>query len=258
MPPGLLLMAFALAGLTLLEGRFPARRDPSQRLLNIAMLLARLIPAVLLTPLVSAAAVQIADRLGVSAITSPAWPPLAATAAYVLAMDLGEYTFHRAQHAIPFLWRMHSLHHSDPCMNATTTDRHWWGDSVIKALTIWPVVAILFRPSVATLGVYGVLATYHYFSHANLRVSFGRLSWLLNSPSYHRTHHSSDPAHHGANFAALLPIFDVILGSYRPAAVFPPTGLERRPETLVQALIWPFLPEPGASPVTEAPTTVSS
>jgi sterol desaturase/sphingolipid hydroxylase (fatty acid hydroxylase superfamily) len=177
---------------------------------------------------------------------------VAATVAYVLAMDFGECMFHRAQHAVPFLWRMHSLHHSDPCMNATTTDRHWWGDSLIKALTIWPAVAILFRPSAATLATYAVLTTYHYFSHANLRVSFGRLSWLLNSPAYHRIHHSSDPAHHGANFAGLFPIFDVILGSYRPGAIFPPTGMDRRPETLVQALVWPLVDEPGAPSAPEA------
>jgi sterol desaturase/sphingolipid hydroxylase (fatty acid hydroxylase superfamily) len=250
-------MIVVLLGLTLLEGRFPARRDPSQRLLNIAILIARMIPAIFLAPVVSGAVVALADRLGLPAVTNAAWPPLIAIAAYVVAMDLGEYLFHRAQHAIPFLWRMHSLHHSDPCMNATTTDRHWWGDSLIKALTIWPLAAILFRPSVTALAAYGVIATYHYFSHANLRVGFGRLSWLLNSPAYHRTHHSSDPAHHGANFAALFPIFDVILGSYRPAAVFPPTGLEHRPETFVQALVWPFLPEPGAPPAAEAPTAVS-
>jgi len=251
------LMICTLVGLTLLEGRYPARSDPSQRLLNIAMLVARLIPAVFLAPAVSAAVVALADRLGLPAVAGPAWPPLMAAAAYILAMDLGEYMFHRAQHAIPFLWRMHSLHHSDPCMNATTTDRHWWGDTVIKALTIWPLAAILFRPSVTTLAAYGFIATYHYFSHANLRVSFGRLSWLLNSPAYHRTHHSSDPAHHGANFASLFPIFDVIVGSYRPAAVFPPTGLDHCPTTLVHALIWPFLPQPGAPPVAEAQTTVS-
>ncbi|WP_293366215.1 sterol desaturase family protein [Phenylobacterium sp.] len=248
-------MAIALLGLTLLEGRFPARKDPSQRLLNIAILFARLVPAIFMAPVVASSMVAFADRLGLPAVTNPAWPPVAAAVAYILAMDLGEYLFHRAQHAIPFLWRMHSLHHSDPCMNATTTDRNWWGDSLIKALTIWPVAAILFRPSVTTLTVYAALSAYNYFSHANLRVSFGRLSWLLNSPSYHRTHHSSDPAHHGANFAALFPIFDVILGSYRPAAVFPPTGLDHRPETLVHALVWPFLPEPEGPPVTEGRTT---
>jgi sterol desaturase/sphingolipid hydroxylase (fatty acid hydroxylase superfamily) len=246
------LVILILLVLTLLEGRFPARRDPGQRLLNLGIMIARLIPAVLLAPLVSAAVVEAARRGGLPSVTSAAWPPALATVAYILAIDFCECMFHRTQHAVPFLWRMHSLHHSDPCMNATTTERHWWGDSLIKALTIWPAAAILFRPSATTLTVYALLSFYHYFSHANLRVSFGRLSWVLNSPAYHRIHHSSDPAHHGANFASLFPIFDVIFGSYRPGAMFPPTGLDRRPETLVQALVWPLSEEPGAPAAPEA------
>ena len=38
---------------------------------------------------------------------------------YALAMDGGEYLFHRAQHRIPLLWAMHSLHHSDPAVNVS-------------------------------------------------------------------------------------------------------------------------------------------
>src|ERR1019366_3422277 len=38
---------------------------------------------------------------------------------YALAMDGGEYAFHRAQHRIPWLWAMHSLHHSDPAVNVS-------------------------------------------------------------------------------------------------------------------------------------------
>src|SRR4051812_4194107 len=45
----------------------------------------------------------------------PLWLALPA---FVLTMDLGEYLFHRAQHAIPWLWKLHSLHHSDPNMSA--------------------------------------------------------------------------------------------------------------------------------------------
>ncbi len=52
---------------------------------------------------------------------------------YVVVQDLGEYLFHRAQHAIPLLWTMHSLHHSDPDMSALTSTRHFWGDRLIKS-----------------------------------------------------------------------------------------------------------------------------
>jgi hypothetical protein len=37
------------------------------------------------------------------------------------ALDLMEYLFHRVQHSVPIMWSMHSLHHSDAALNATTT-----------------------------------------------------------------------------------------------------------------------------------------
>ena len=46
-----------------------------------------------------------------------------------------------ASHRIPALWAMHSLHHSDPEMTALTTNRHFWGDQLIKALTIWSAMS---------------------------------------------------------------------------------------------------------------------
>jgi sterol desaturase/sphingolipid hydroxylase (fatty acid hydroxylase superfamily) len=235
----LLLMALGVViALTLLEGRFPARPDSAQRRLNLAIWAVNLGSASA-APLVMGVIVAFARRTGLPALPVDAWPPVLATLAYILAMDLGECLFHRAQHMIPMLWRMHSLHHSDPCMNATTANRHFWGDALIKALTIWPVAAIAFRPTTSTLAIYALISLYNYFSHANLTVNFGRWSWVLNSPAYHRIHHSREPQHYGVNFAGLFPIFDVVLGSYLPPAVTPQTGLDDMPRGLVQALIWP-------------------
>ncbi|MEO6041048.1 MAG: sterol desaturase family protein, partial [Croceibacterium sp.] len=90
------------------------------------------------------------------------------------------------------------------------------------------------------LAVYIGLSLWNYVSHAGIRLDFGRGSWLLNSPAYHRRHHSSDPEHYGSNFAALFPIFDVIAGSYRRPDGYPPTGLEMRPETLADLVLWPL------------------
>ncbi|HEY2750957.1 sterol desaturase family protein [Phenylobacterium sp.] len=235
-----------LGVLSLLEGRFPARRDPGQRPLNMAIWLVNFASASA-APLVMGAVVAFSRRTGLPAFPVDAWPPVLAAAAYIVAMDLGECLFHRAQHAIPVLWRMHSLHHSDPCMNASTTVRHFWGDVLIKALTIWPVAAIAFRPTPSTLAVYVLISLYHYFSHANLAVNYGRWSWVLNSPAYHRIHHSREPQHYGVNFAGLFPIFDVILGSYQVPDVTPQTGLDETPRGLFQALAWPARSTPGRS-----------
>jgi sterol desaturase/sphingolipid hydroxylase (fatty acid hydroxylase superfamily) len=72
-------------------------------------------------------------------------------------------------------------------------------------------------------------------------MNFGRWSWLLNCPDYHRIHHSSDPAHYNTNFAALLPVFDVLFGTYRPATTRPATGLARNVGSLREMLLWPII-----------------
>ena len=106
-------------------------------------------------------------------------------------------------------------------MNATTTERHFWGDQFIKAVTIWPAASLVVRPSTPALVVYVMFGLWNYVAHSKLPFSFGRFSWVLNSPAYHRRHHSALPEHHNSNFAALLPVMG------RPSRIVPATGVER-------------------------------
>jgi sterol desaturase/sphingolipid hydroxylase (fatty acid hydroxylase superfamily) len=103
---------------------------------------------------------------------------------------------------------------------------------------------MFFKVDAASLILYNLLTLYNLFPHMNARVGFGRWSWILNSPQYHRLHHSALPEHHDCNFAALFPIFDVLCGAYRrPAAgEFPPTGLFDgfAPVGVWEMLIWPW------------------
>ncbi len=159
---------------------------------------------------------------------------------FLFVSDLGEYLFHRAQHRIPLLWAMHSLHHSDPEMSALTTQRHFWADPLLKAITIYPVTLMIIKPTPAIIGVILTVALWNFLTHSRLRVDLGRWSWLINTPAYHRRHHSSLPEHYDSNFAALFPIFDVIAGSYRRPDGFPPTGLDHRPTNLQHLATWPL------------------
>ena len=159
---------------------------------------------------------------------------------FILVADLAEYVFHRLQHRIPLLWAMHSLHHSDPEMSALTTTRHFWAEPLFKTITVWSVSAMVIQPTNAAFAVYALLNLLNFVTHSRLPIDLGRWSWLINSPAYHRRHHSSEPAHFNSNFAALLPIWDVIAGSYHRPDGFPPTGLELRPRSVAQLLIWPI------------------
>lgn len=167
---------------------------------------------------------------------------------FILVQDLGEYLFHRAQHRIPFMWAMHSLHHSDPEMSALTTTRHFWADRLFKIVTVWSLAAMVITPTAEALVAYFVISFWNYVAHANLPIDFGRWSWVINSPAYHRRHHSLLPEHYGSNFAALFPIWDVLLGDYHRPDGFPPTGLDVQPRSVRDLLLWPLVQGRGERP----------
>ncbi|HEY3695142.1 sterol desaturase family protein [Phenylobacterium sp.] len=236
----LLLSLGLVAVLTLAELRWAARRDPTARKTNLAAWALYTAAGVAFQPATAALTVLVANAAGGGLVDLARWPLWAGAVGFTVAMDLGEYLFHRAQHALPWLWGMHSLHHSDPNMNATTGARHFWAEPLLKAVTIWLAVGLVFKATPEILAVYSLVSLYHFFSHANLNVNFGRWSWLLNSPAYHRVHHSAEPADYGSNYAALFPAFDMVLGSYcRPLHV-PKTGLPSRPTGLIDIVVWPL------------------
>lgn len=193
---------------------------------------------------------------GNSLIDGGAMPFLLALALFLVVRDCTEFLYHYAQHRIPALWAMHSLHHSDPEMTALTTNRHFWGDQFIKALTIWPLTTMIMSQTNAMLAVYSVISLYNYVIHANLKIDFGRWSWVLNSPAYHRRHHSRLPEHYDTNFAALFPIFDVIFGTYRRPDGWPPCGQDEEPRSFGDLLFWPVRKAlgrlPAAAPIQPA------
>jgi sterol desaturase/sphingolipid hydroxylase (fatty acid hydroxylase superfamily) len=198
-----------------------------------------------LSPALGAVVTTLVNRAGGGLIVLPShgWGLLAGVAAYLVAMDFGEFAFHRAQHRLPWLWDWHSLHHSDTSYDATTTVRHFWLDPFLKSVTVWLAVGLLFKAPAPIPLIYGLLTFYNHVIHSNTRLDFGRWSWLLNAPGYHRLHHSASPEHFDVNFAALLPVFDVLSGTYRPArpGERPPTGLDtgERPMTAAEVAMWP-------------------
>lgn len=173
----------------------------------------------------------------IDAARLPVW---LAVPLFVLVYDLGEYLFHRLQHVVPLLWTMHSLHHSDPEMSVLTTGRHFWGEHLIKTLTVWSASALVISPTREAVFAYSAISLWNWFTHSRLEVDLGRWSWLINSPAYHRRHHSALPRHYNSNFAALFPLWDVLSGAYRRPDGFPPTGLGLRPRNLGDVLLWPW------------------
>jgi sterol desaturase/sphingolipid hydroxylase (fatty acid hydroxylase superfamily) len=221
------------------QPRASVRADYKLAALNVLSIL-------LLGPLTGGCAAMIVNAAGggIFVLRADGWWFILALVVYVLATDIVAYLFHRAQHTVPALWAMHSLHHSAETMTLITGARHFWIEQLLLAAFL-PVVAILFRAPATVIGV----AAFFYFLfdacvHVNIRIPFGRFGLIVNNPQYHRIHHSMRPDHQNKNFCKLLPLLDLIFGTaYVPAQnEFPSTGLGTG-ETAsgwLDGLIWPF------------------
>lgn len=150
------------------------------------------------------------------------WPVWAQWALTFLVMEGMAYALHRASHVVPWLWRLHAVHHSDVELDATTTHRHHPLENLIGALLTLPVLIALAPPPLAVLA-YSLLAlAVATLSHGNLRLPAWLdrgLRWLLVTPAYHRVHHSAHRPQTDSNYATLLPLFDHLFRSASPVPV---------------------------------------
>ena len=144
--------------------------------------------------------------------------PLPSTVAAVLLFDLWQYAWHRLNHAVPLLWRFHSVHHSDAEMDATSGVRFHTGEillSGIARLAILPLLGL----TVGQLLVYEVLALpVILFHHSNVRVP-ARLDRALRavvvSPGMHWVHHSRWQPETDSNFSSLFSWWDRLFRTFR-------------------------------------------
>ena len=171
------------------------------------------------------------------------WFPVS-LAAIILTIEFVAYWVHRAQHAVPALWAMHSLHHSAEALTIVTGIRHFWLEGVIQT-GLLPILAVLFKipPALAML-LPALYLLPDSCAHLNVRLSLGRFALWFNNPQYHRIHHSALPEHRNRNFCKLLPLFDVVFGTvWRPRPdEFPATGLatNEKPGGFWDGLVWPL------------------
>ena len=132
--------------------------------------------------------------------------PLAATLVVV-----GNYWGHRLTHTVPFLWRFHAVHHSIEMMDWAAAGRlHPLDQAFTQAFTVMPLV-ILGYGGGTFAGVAVFVTLLAIFQHANVRLRFPGLRWVINTPEWHHWHHAVDPEARDKNFG--LPVVDRIFGT---------------------------------------------
>jgi len=156
----------------------------------------------------------------VNALALPAW--LAVPLAIIL-LDLAIYFQHVTFHAVPALWRLHRVHHTDLDFDVTTGTRFHPVEILISTLIKMAAVAAIGAPAVAVLVFEVLLNATAMFNHANGRMPAWLDRWarlLVVTPDMHRVHHSVAYNETNSNFGFNLPWWDRLFGTYRaqPAA----------------------------------------
>jgi sterol desaturase/sphingolipid hydroxylase (fatty acid hydroxylase superfamily) len=156
--------------------------------------------------------------------------PVAAFFAYLVVLDFAEYWRHRLQHRFGWWWALHALHHSQRQMSFWTDNRNHLLDDLIAALWFAGIALAIGVPPGQFVLLVVVTRVVESLSHANLRLSFGRLGErLLVSPRFHRVHHAIGVGHEGAylgvNFAVLFPVWDMLFGTADFRSAVEPTGI---------------------------------
>lgn len=191
---------------------------------------------------VALALIALMDRAA-AALPRPTQPVILQALEVFLLMELAEYALHRAQHAVPLLWRFHRVHHSTTEMGFLAAHRQHPVESVmmiVVAAVPGVLVGFSFR------GVAGVLLLqklYTAFLHANCAAGFGRMGRFIASPQFHHWHHAQDAEAIDTNFAATLAFLDVIFGTFHlPEGRWPVSlGADSRvPDTWIAQLWHPL------------------
>lgn len=220
--PGIRALAFCVttAALILAEAHRPRRprRGLRQMWQNVGLLLANTVAVRLVsaTSLAGFAVIATANGWGLlNRFDAPSWAEFGIA---VVALDLNMYVQHRLFHWLPWLWRLHAVHHSDTWFDVSTGVRFHVGE-ILVSFAIKLLVVLALGASVWAVIVFeALLSAASLFTHANVRLAKSldtTLRYMLVTPDVHRVHHSTEYDEHNRNFGFLLIWWDRLFRSYR-------------------------------------------
>ena len=179
---------------------------------------------------------------GLSSGVWAGWPLWLLAPLAVIVYDFADYWTHRVLH-IRWLWPIHAVHHSDPDVNGLTAYRIHF----LEGLAMWVAYVLLLTwlglPAEA-IGLGALFRALHnIYVHIDVDWDHGPFHFVLASPRFHRWHHADAPEAYDRNLANVLPVWDVLFGTYRNLGKLTvPMGASGVPQhDIIRLTLWPFL-----------------
>ncbi|MGH1352497.1 MAG: sterol desaturase family protein [Methyloligellaceae bacterium] len=168
-------------------------------------------------PIVAMSAAIYANSKGwgiLSNVEMPLWVQIIIS---VIVLDLAIYLQHVASHHIPFLWRLHKVHHADRDIDVTTAVRFHPGEIVLSMVYKVGLVFVLGPPVFAVFLFEVILSSCAMFNHSNIRLPEGLdrvLRLFIVTPDMHRVHHSVRVNETNSNYGFNISVWDYVFGTY--------------------------------------------
>jgi len=179
-----------------------------------------------LFPLLNVGVALFAAERGFGLLNVVRVPPLLGFVAGLLVMDLAKYVEHLTLHRLPWLWRIHRMHHSDVEFDVSLGFRFHPIEGVLSTSFSFAVIALGGLPVSAVTAWSVIVLANTAFTHGNVRMP-RRLDQALRlvtvTPDMHRVHHSIVVEESGRNLGSLFPWWDRLFGTYVAA---PAGGLD--------------------------------
>lgn len=130
------------------------------------------------------------------------------------AVEFAYYWFHRWSHRVNWLWATHAVHHSANELTFPAAIRLGWTGVISGGwLMFVPLVLIGFPPKMIAILLAANLL-YQFLLHTETVGKLGPVEWVLNTPSHHRAHHSSDNGWLDCNFGGVVIFYDRLFGTF--------------------------------------------
>lgn len=165
--------------------------------------------------LIESVAIDFGIGMGsLSLVDVSALSPVTQLIVFFVLLDFVQWLTHVALHRWEVLWQFHKVHHSVREMGFAAHLRYHWMENILyKPLkTIGVMLLGGFEPSQAYV-VHFLAITIGHLNHANIKISWGPLKYILNNPVMHLWHHAKHlPAerNYGVNYGISLSVWDYL------------------------------------------------
>jgi sterol desaturase/sphingolipid hydroxylase (fatty acid hydroxylase superfamily) len=158
-----------------------------------------------------------AEKNGIGLFHQIALPSWVEWLGAFLLLDFAMWLQHLLTHKVPFLWRLHKVHHADPEIDVSTAIRFHPGEIALSVLWKAGWVMLLGVAAPIIIAFEGWLAANAAFNHGNIELP----RWLdrivrpfLVTPDMHLVHHSNALHEQQSNYGFALTIWDRLFGTY--------------------------------------------